>query len=898
MKVITHEQVAMWLRDHQCPMTSLELYYEWQDVHHELFPAPLVFADMDGCAAALTISAGTVNIGMMNKLVEQSVVNMLLLYKRRCGAAAVAEAVKKVMLQSEVPDVSAESNVTSGGGSATSNTRVVEVEDHGEAQLSRVAKAEEELSTVTSVLSEQLPTLVHAVDPLQKDCLIPLISLSATISSKKNDRVAARLLLLSLYLRPNAEHRSVVAGAWVRTLQHTPRTVMRHEVIPELYNLANARAAERRILALTCLESLVQLMGEQEEDIVFRQAICEGLLLPLSEDESKTVRYHVVRCLTALWPTCPSIDLVGGVQCNDEVTECHSRFLELHARLMLHDTSATVRRRALRSMRESIIPNLKPRVMLLTHFIPLFLSLVNREVLARTNHGKPMPSGSHATDIVTSHTTANVLDATDESADRTITLLATLIGDALTHSREDVEERDVPCARSAFAERSGGVPGKPVVSAAVINAYLDVVLPTTRSLLLDLHEHETLCSCACALASSLARMVSSFSTTDWRRAREMLLLIVAGRDGSDATGWEDAAGAGAGNSTVSRETHKRCLCFFITFLTCVAGLQDKDAGANSADVRDIVNDATALMRDTIVTGKTEEEEERKRVVFHADARNRHDVCGSAFTYLMACTDEPGKTTGASAVLSALNSLAQSPDVPERVLALALVERVSALMEDDGAQMKYLWPAVHPLMYDKVFEVTEAAVKTAVSMVAFITKPEDQEEVLQKVLDTVKAEGYLSRLSVVFLLHWCSLMRIIAAEPREQILYNYLATVAQQLAKTLSPTAVVPAERSGVTGRCTVASVAGSMEIQEVLQAVLTVLAAIPHCAVVTPQLVRSYLIPSIRLLLAVTSLSESCRVQLNNITKEYEALLLSSGKKLHSEGGFFERIRNEIKRRF
>ncbi|EKF29054.1 hypothetical protein MOQ_007177 [Trypanosoma cruzi marinkellei] len=903
------EQVAMWLCENRCPTTLVELYHEWKTVHNEVHTR---FLELAAACTSFDNVPGTAEDNTGAAL-EGAVADMLVVYGKQRGEAALWRTVKKARKQllsldaAPVGDDEGDSDLrlspltpmpTTVG--EEKQTLLTETLRHGIGVISsstshgdggggmgvpfqlQLQHLEEKLEQTIAVLSKGLPTLVSAVDPMRKDVLIPIIGLTATLHGTKANKAAARLQLLTLYTRPNREHRAAVAEAWAMTLRNVPSSVLEYDIVPELYNLANARSTEKHILALDCVMCLAPLLGVGYHAL--RKSICQGLLRPLSEDEARTVRWHVVRCIAELWPICAS-DMGEKNTSHDTTTDSLLCYAELILRLGLHDSSGTVRRFALQSLRNDLLlPACTPCPVVLTCILPLFLSFLERESAVMDCDERPIRKGSNAT-------ASKNVDVVEEAVARNTLILAGLIKDAIGN------------ALKGTAGGNGGV------ETFVLDAYLHVVLPSAYAMVLVSQEQGTLQASICAVASALALVVTELRMGQWVQVRNSLEMFTAQgcvRDRSDSdvrrsVGWRE-----------------RQLCFLFAFLTSVSGGKETAGKTPKADFSCIVNDATTwlhelLFLEVMEDGREEAHEPiwRKKgetgEVIHAEeakgdgakrseASARLDACANCLLWFATHVDEEGGN--AAVVSSVLWSFANSNEERQRLLAIALVERMSGLPKDDRARETHIWPPLLFLISDTVYAVKEAAVKAALSMVKCLSTPAAHEKVMTAVFTTVEKEGCASRLGVAFLRHWCSLMHVMPAEPRESFLYPQLVTMIGQLTDTIRR----------IEGKATTVTALGRRGsqpppteeqklIEDALESVLAVLAAIPRCAVVTPQLVNKYLIPSIRLLVSLKSLPASSRSQLLSITKEY-TLLLESSKGLHGSPSVFDRIRSGWRKQF
>ncbi|RNF27109.1 uncharacterized protein Tco025E_00663 [Trypanosoma conorhini] len=903
MQGVTVEQVAAWLYEHRCPATLVELYSEWKTVHHEVHAPFLELAVACGPVDAVPASAGDVT----SVALDEAVVDVLVAYGKQRGRAALWGAVKQATAQfasSESPLVEDEgadflhhrspsvplasavaedqqSSLTGavkrGTGSSQDVATGMLVPFH-----SRLQRAEEDLEKTLTVLSKGLPSLLSAVDPMRKDVLIPILGLAATLNRTKSSKAAARLQLLTLYTRPNREHRAAVAGAWAMTLRNVPSSVLEYDIVPELFNLVNARSTERHLLALECVMCVAPLLGTGQDAL--RKSICQGLLRPLSEDEARTVRCCVVQCVAELWPICPS-ETEESATSHVTVSDLLSCHVEIILRLGLHDTSGKVRRCALQSLRNHLLrPTCTPPLVALTRIVPLLLSCIERESAVLESGDTPMRKGASAIAVKS-------LDVVEGTVTENMLTLASLIEDALRHALDGAAGED------------GGV------AASVLDAYLRVVLPSAYALVLVSHEQDTLNTSICAVASALATVAPALRMDQWRQVRGSLEAFTTHGGSIDDRG-DSKVWRGAG-------WRQRQLCFLFTFLTRVAGGTEVTGTSPSVGVDGITKEASTWLRAMLLVEVVEEgraevhearrgqrgeaggggraEEMQSAVVPWSEASARLDASATCLAWFATHVNDGSGS--AAAVASMLWSLAESPEERQRRLAVTLVERVSGLPKDDKVRETSIWPPLLLLMNDAVYEVKEAAMRAALSMVKFVSTPEAQEKVMVIVLAMVEAEGCSSRLGVAFLRHWCSLLREMPAEPRESFLYPQLSNMVNQLSGTMRRMETKPATFTVAGRRGSLPPSEQRTLTEDALESVLAVLAAIPRCAVVTPQLVTKYLIPSIQLLGSLRSLPAQSRSQLLSITKEYTALLQSS-KGARGKSSVFDRMRSELKKHF
>ncbi|RNF16362.1 hypothetical protein TcG_06431 [Trypanosoma cruzi] len=902
------EQVAMWLCENRCPTTLVELYHEWKTVHNEvharfleLAAACTSFDNLPGVAEDDTGAA-----------LEGAVTDMLVAYGKQRGGAALWRTVKKARKQLSSLDAAPVGNDEGDSHLLLSplapvattvgeekQTLLTESPRHGISVISshggsgggdgmgapfhlQLQHLEEKLEQTIAVLSKGLPTLVSAVDPMRKDVLIPIIGLTATLHSTKANKAASRLQLLTLYTRPNREHRAAVAEAWAVTLRNVPSSVLEYDIVPELYNLANARSTEKHILALDCVMCLAPLLGVGYHAL--RKSICQGLLRPLSEDEARTVRWHVVQSIAELWPICPS-DMGEKNTSHDTATDSLLCYAELILRLGLYDSSGAVRRFALQSLRNHLLlPACTPFPVVLTRILPLFLSFLERESAVMDCVETPIRKGSNA------RVSKNV-DVVEETVARNTLILARLIEDAIGNALKDT------------AGGNGGV------ETFVLNAYLHVVMPSAYAMVLVSQEQDTLQASICAVASALALLVTALRMDQWVRVRNSLEMFIAERRVRDHSDSDVRRSAG---------WRERQLCFLFAFLTSVSGGKETVEKTPQAEFSSIMKDASTWLRELLLLEATEDgrheaheqmrgkrgeagefihaEESKCDGAKRSEASARLDACANCLLWFATHVDD--EDGNAAVVSSVLWSFAKSNEERQRMLAITLVERMSGLPKNDRARETSIWPPLLLLMSDTVYAVKEAAVKAALSMVKCLGTPAAHEKVMTAVFTTVETEGCASRLGVAFLRHWCSLMHVMPAEPRESFLYPQLVTMIGQLTDTIR-------RMEGKAATVTALGRRGSQPlpteehklIEDALESVLTVLAAIPRCAVVTPQLVNKYLIPSIRLLVSLKSLPASSRSQLLSITKEY-TVLLESSKGLRGTPSVFDRMRSGWKRQF
>ncbi|RNF06600.1 hypothetical protein TraAM80_03870 [Trypanosoma rangeli] len=901
MQNVTVEEIAAWLCENRCPTTLLELYSEWKTVHHK---AHVLFLELAAaCAPVDKVPVGSEDVTSV--ALNEAVVDMLVAYGKQQGKAALREAVKQATAQVASSDLSLVDDEKDESRqrcppSAPVASAVVEHQpsflteavkretgssnDSGTNMMSpfhlRLQHAEESLEQTITVLSKGLPTLVSAVDPMQKDVLIPIISLAATLNRTKSAKAAARLQLLTLYSRPNREHRAAVAEAWAMTLRNLPSSVLEYDIVPELINLANAKSTERHILALDCVMCVAPLFGTGRHAL--RKSICQGLLRPLSEDEARAVRFHVVQCITELWPIYPN-DAEEKETSHADVSDSLSCYVELILRLALHDVSGTVRRCALRSLRNQLLlPVCTPCFVALTQIVPLLISCLERESAVLECDDMPMRKGA-STSAVKS------LDVVESAVASNVLTLASLIEDVLRHALECVT-----------GEKGG-------VATLLEEAYLRVVLPSAYALVMMSHEQGTSNVSICALASALATVVPALCTDRWCQVRNSLEAFITQGSIGDCSSTEVWRSAG---------WRQRQLCFLFIFLTRLAGGTEAAGTLPSVDVDSIAKEASTWLREMLLVdvvdderakmhatnreqrgeaGDTERANElHSTVVQRSEASARLDACATCLVWFATRVDDG--SGNAAAVSSMLWSFTESSEERQRMLAVALVERVSGLPMDDKVRETSIWPSLLLLMNDTVYEVKEAAMKATVSMVKFASTPAAQEKLMVTVVAIVEAEGCASRLGVAFLRHWCLLLREMPAEPRESFLYPQLANMINQLSDTMRRMEVRSAKFT-VAGRGSSSPPSEQHKLTEdALASVLAVLETIPRCAVVTPQLVNKYLIPSIQLLGSLKSLPASSRSQLLSITKEYTALLDSS-KGPRSTPNVLDRLRSELKKR-
>eukprot|EP00796_Vickermania_ingenoplastis_P006769 gene6769-4859_t len=334
-----------------------------------------------------------------------------------------------------------------------------------EAQLS---SAQQACSGVVASLATQLPGLVHAIDAAQRPLLLPLMRVLFEAGSTAPLRAAGCRTMLRLYRAPRYEHRLAVAEEWSRViaacvaqqkahLLHPPppptpsasaTPSLERELLPELFALVNASLPERRLLAVDCVVGMAPVLlatavrlattaeaatakahadanagasvAAQRSVLLWvdqvRAAVFQGVLLPLSEDSSSTVRREVPRAISSLWwPRLHSL-----VTASDDVplntttstpaagpesgmlgllfsSASSQQPLERLVRLALDPCSASVRSAAQLHLREVVFPHCFERDgSVLASCLPVWVAYMHHETAPLKGElGFLLPSSRH-----------------------------------------------------------------------------------------------------------------------------------------------------------------------------------------------------------------------------------------------------------------------------------------------------------------------------------------------------------------------------------------------------------------------------------------------------------------------------------------------------------------------
>ncbi|KAG5465850.1 hypothetical protein CUR178_00565 [Leishmania enriettii] len=390
---------------------------------------------------------------------------------------------------------------------------------------------EAQLRETVALIAERLQTLASAVDPIHKEILLPLLRSVAVLGSSGTVRAAARHMMLTLYKRPTTEHRMSIVQEWLRVAQEAALRTLEQELIPELYTLVNAQVFERRLLALDCAAAVAPLLRHAPQ---VRYSLCQGLLRPLSEDDTSAVRRELPRCLSLLWGNAattgatattdahalagstPRLSVAGGLPSETSTlhspsghtsAECSSGagfvplsltqktfFMELLVHLATDSSSKTVRQVAQTQLCEVLYPTFLRDGVLLTRFVPLLLTVIEMEATQLLLLKGPDKSVSSPAALGASNAAASTVasgerrkGASEESnaavaaalsLNNVMTLIQLLhaalrcVAAELLHSRETECRRD--CCEDSTAQGT---------SSSLTSAYVRVVLPFAYNLL-------------------------------------------------------------------------------------------------------------------------------------------------------------------------------------------------------------------------------------------------------------------------------------------------------------------------------------------------------------------------------------------------------------------------------
>ncbi|EPY23547.1 hypothetical protein STCU_04814 [Strigomonas culicis] len=862
------ETVTKWLAKEGYALTALELYKEVKETKGEVYAPLLTVVEQtisggDGAPCVLNEPATDSDISEVDRSDDARLLReALALFKQTKGTDAFKALLKGLH----------ECDASDGDPLTVQQLRQQHTELESKFQL-----------TVRS-MAERLPILVHSVDPSQKEVLLPLMRLVAIFSSTHAGRTAARQHMLGLFKRPTRSNRAAIAEEWVRVAQTASSHHMQQEIIPELYSLVNARAVERRLLAVDCVMALSPLVKDAHKT---RRQLSQGLLRQLSEDESSAVRCEVPACLSALWVE-PSRLTKDGV---DDVAERFSQedFM-LILRLAIDPYSNSVRIAAQTQLREIVYPRCLEKHILLRRCVPLILSLLADEMTplivsggdAAPREGANWTSSENT--IVLAHT--NVVTLVQLAHDA-----LSCIKSELLNNREQLSDEE----EGEYIQLVG-------------HFYTEVILPSIYSLLLPAllqllpttRQDTRLMESLSGLVVSVASIVPLLNDALWQRIKTFLCASVSIRREENETSLLFREVIAATENTILKDKVESadllsCTLFiFYIFLIRIAGQQTaflEGKRNTSVFANRIGTESTTMMTDTFVT--------KAAVSTLVDTDARLSICGRAMASLGSMAFDNDNV--AAGIMAVLWSCADSSDITQRMHAITLVTRTCSYASDSAVKTTFVCPPLLSLLKDKEPSVQEMTVKAFLSVGVFMTDTASQEKILRPALSFVESLSCTSNVTTACLHQWETLLARMPAEPRETFLYPQLGALMQKLIEEGLK------ERSGTStpvhmpGRHPEGGTTDRWELT--LVALMQLLEMNLRCAVVTPVLVSKYLIPGMRRINSEESLfgtiPTSLRTRWLRLQKAYDVFIeKNSGITAQHATNLIHMVREELKKHF
>ncbi|CAD2213124.1 hypothetical protein AGDE_07462 [Angomonas deanei] len=728
-----------------------------------------------------------------------------------------------------------------------------------------------QFSALLHLLSDKLPTLIRSIDPVHKEVLLPFLRVVAIHGGTQLQKAAARQQLLTLFKKPNRGNREVAAKEWIRVVEAAPQKSIEHEIIPELYTLVNAKTEEQRLLALECV-CLLSTVPAVTPKICF--SLCQGLLRPLCEDDSSSVRREIPRCIPSLWTDPRQFD--ENTEEFEVATSLMKFLLELIFKLAIDSYSNSVRSYAQSQLTEVIYPKVITSGTLLTDCIPLLLALMSFEITNLTVSSTAAASSA----VKGNQAKANesVLSLTN------ISTLTLLIENAVHCLKADISNREEQMA-PADLERYFEV---------VCEEYTSVILPTMYSLLLSVCQHmknlkrgKTLIQYLCQLTVSLASIVTSLNNPSWDTVRKLLLHSIQPK------GEESDSLTYLKTNAIHTESLRYNMLIFYVFLVRVSGEQVGflEKGHKVSDYANLVaQDASGLISRTFVS---------KTIASSLIAfDSRIELCAEAIANLESVVFENEYIS--AGIMSVIWTCSESTEVSQRLHAITLVQRTCALLTDDAVKTTFVCTPLLVLLNDSEPTVQEMSVKAFISIAVAITDPQSQEKMIRPALAMVEGSGCLSGVTQACLHQWEMLIPTMPAEPREKYLYPQLQCLVSQLIKK-KPTIH---RSSGSSSQLSSSSLSETELWERVVDSIARALESNLRCAVVTPWLVSKYLIPSIKAmkesecLLGNSPSISAIRTKWFNIMNAYEAFVSrSTGVTAQNASNLLNRFRDELIKR-
>ncbi|GET93625.1 hypothetical protein, conserved [Leishmania tarentolae] len=917
--------------------------------------------------------------------------------------------------------------------------RVRAAEDSNAQLRIRERQLEAQIKQTVAMISERLQTLASWLDPTRKGILLPLLRTVALLGSSGTVRAAARHMMLTLYKRPMREYRIAIVQEWLRVAKEAPSRTLEQVLIPELYTLVNAQALERRLLALDCTAAVAPLLRHSPQ---VRYSLCQGLLRPLSEDDTSAVRRELPHCISLLWgdttttgtmatmnspPSAGTMSRpnVGGrlplptnavhsskAHTSDDGLPGASSaalsstqktfFMELLVHLATDSSSQTVRQAAQTQLCEVLYPVFLRDGVLLTQFVPLLLTVMEMEAmqcLLRKGPDRSFRGGAASGTINASAKAAAIGEkhegATDESSasaaaalslNNVITLIQLLhaalrcVAAELLHGCEAEDRRD-------FGE---GIDDSQM-SSSLSSAYARVVIPIAYNVLSNLlskvhlarltageegaalcgsDANTRLCGPLCALCATLASLVPLLGAQTWQEVRHYLKepLTFGSHHGAEAVAISECTSKVAeaplqpfllqssmgGASLTPQEVERGKLLFVFSFFLFLCGdavplpksgpdiSAEDDAATPKRKRQSTDTDAFTLSAGPLSEPFTPKRIRRESLCFVASnvSLESEDVSCPRSAPLAACIQCVAALAPfameshemASGISGLVKFLVTSPEVRQRLTAVALAHDTCAVLANERLKLALLIEPLLPLLEDLNPAVQEAALSGVLSVSVALAEPRQQEKAIRPVLRVADITGCTSRFTRCLLQQLYQLMQRVPAEPREALLYPQLFALMDCLAQlcveqmsqegfSAARVAATPSPMVSMSMSARIApqGSAGSeqRDVEEhdweatmlVLQALLN---SILKCAVVTPTLVYRYLLPGIQKLSSdgiLSACSPSVRARWLRLQKSYQVFLennntsripasgaASSDGKL-KVGTLLDRFKDELKRR-
>ncbi|KAK7194021.1 hypothetical protein NESM_000314500 [Novymonas esmeraldas] len=670
--------------------------------------------------------------------------------------------------------------------------------------------------------------------------------------------------------------------------------------------------------------------------------------------------------------------------------------MELLVHLATDGNSRSVRLAAQTQLCEVLYPIFLRDGVLLAQFVPLLLTVIESEATQLL-----LLRGTHRGRGATEESSASVAAAVALSNIMTLIQLlhAALrcVAAEVLHSRESADHRDDSAARGGDALTAAASLTSTYVHVVLPTAYnvLSPLLSKVRiasaatagdaGALSDPIDPSTkLGGPLCALCATLASLVPLLGAQAWREVAPFLLtvsdcddLLGAGGPPARAAAATPSAPApapaaslpksGSSASLFPQDFERGRLLFVFSFFLFLCGdAATLPAATATAAASAAADDATRQTRVVEVVNTrasplpsppsaslpcspsppTHIRKESLRIMAQCISFDGAALGGPRPPPLHACVQcvaalAPFAAESyemAAGITSLVDFLVRSPDVRQRLTAVALAHDACAALASDRLKVSLLVEPLLPLLKDAQPAVQEAALRGLLSLSIALTEPRAQEKTIRPVLRAADAAGCTSPFTRCLLEHCDHLMQRMPAEPREALLYPHLAALMDRLAEAYveklsqevcAPPPPPPASSSSFSAPAAALATAGGgnsfagvgtaaegqltewiHEWGDTMLVLQALLSSIVRCAVVTPTLVYRYLLPGLQQLSSdgiLTSCSPAVRSRWLRLHKTYIAFMESnSASRLSGSGAvggnptagtLLDRFKDELKRR-